>query len=221
MTGDASALYNAGTTALEYGRVGEAVAFLTAARRLDPRAADAARNLSIAEARVAMGRGEESTTAPPAPPAPALSTGEAWWLAAAFLAVAAAVHVARVLRRRPARPGGARTRLSVGPRIAAIAAIGPAAAGALLVTWLSVAALDERAHPEAVVVAPLLEARRGPDEPQRPPVLLRAGERVRLGRAAGADVEVRLGGTPIGWAAREGLWRVSDAPRYTSEFERR
>jgi len=218
VTGDASALYNAGTTALEHGRIGEAVAFLTAARRIDPRAADAARNLSIAEARVAMGRGEESAPARTAPPAPTLSTGEAWWLAAVLLAVAAIVRAARVLRRQAMSPAGPRVGSPIASRIAAIA---PAAAGALLVTWLSIAALEERAHPEAVVVAPLLEARRGPDEPQRPPVLLRAGERVRLGRAAGADVEVRLGGTPIGWAAREGLWRVSDTPRYTPEFEAR
>ncbi|HKQ18441.1 MAG TPA: hypothetical protein VJW75_01720, partial [Candidatus Eisenbacteria bacterium] len=97
----------------------------------------------------------------------------------------------------------------------------PAAAGVLVVTWLTIVALGENAHPEAVVVAPLLEARRGPDEPNRSPVLLRAGERVRLGRAIAGDVEVRLGGTPIGWAAREGLWRISDTPRYTAQFESR
>ena len=213
MTGDASALYNAGTTALAQGRIGESVAFLVAARRLDPRAADAARNLAIAEAHVAAGRGEEIVPLRTTPPSPTLSTGETWWLAAALLAVAAVARAARAVRA--ARTQGA----PIPPRAWTRAvAIVPAAAGALLAAWLTIAALDERAHPEAVVVVPLLEARRGPDEPQRPPVLLRAGERVRLGRGTGADVEVRLGGTPIGWAAREGLWRVSDAPRYTRQF---
>ena len=209
MTGDASALYNAGTTALAQGRIGEAVTLLAAARRLDPRAPDVARNLGLAEARVAEGRGDDAAPAKLTAPYPTLSSGEAWWLAAGLLAVAAAARAARALRARST------------PRLPRAAAIVPAVAGALLVAWLAIAGFQERAHPEAVVVAPLLEARRGPDEPQRPPVLLRAGERVRLGRAIGADVEVRLGGTAIGWAAREGLWRVSDAPRYTAQFQSR
>jgi hypothetical protein len=131
-------------------------------------------------------------------------------LAAALLAFAAVARGARAFR--PEGPSRAGSRAL---------AIVPAVAGIVLAAWLTIGALQERAHPEAVVVAPLLEARRGPDEPQRPPVLLRAGERVRLGRAIGGDVEVRLGGTPIGWAAREGLWRVSEAPRYTEQFESR
>jgi len=209
MTADASALMNAGTVALEQGRVGEAVAFLTAAQRLDPRAADIARNLGLAEARVQAGRGDGSAPARLGPPPPALSVAEAWWLAALLLAVAAIARAVRTLRPT-ATP-------RLGTRVIAIV---PAAVGSLLVVWLAIVAFGERAHPEAVVVAPLLEARRGADEPQGPPVLLRAGERVRLGRAAGADVEVRLGGTSIGWATREGLWRVSDAARYTSRFAR-
>lgn len=211
MIGDASALYNAGTVALQQGKLGEAVAFLAAARRIDPRAEDAARNLGLAEARVAVGRGEEAAPARPTAPGLALSTGEAWWLAAILLFLAAAVRVARALRPPPARRRAVTRALT----------IVPAGAGLLVVTWLTIVALGENAHPEAVVVAPLLEARRGPDEPNRSPVLLRAGERVRLGRAIAGDVEVRLGGTPIGWAAREGLWRISDTPRYTAQFESR
>ena len=210
MTADASALYNAGTAALEQGRIGEAVAFLTAAQRLDPRAADISRNLGLAEARVHVGRGDDAGPARLGPPTPTLSIGEAWWLAALLLAVAAVSHAAEAFRSRETPRFGARA-----------VAIVPAALGSLLVAWLAIVAFGERAHPEAVVVAPLLEARRGADEAQGPPVLLRAGERVRLGRAAGGNVEVRLGGTSIGWATREGLWRVSDAPRYTSEFKAR
>jgi len=210
MTVDASALYNAGSVALEQGRIGEAVAFLTAAQRLDPRAADIARNLGLAEARVHVGRGDDSGPTRLGPPPPTLSMGEAWWLASLLLAVAAVAHAAWAFRSRTAPRLGVRA-----------VAIVPAVLGTLLVAGLSIVAFGERAHPEAVVVAPLLEARRGADEAQGPPVLLRAGERVRLGRAAGADVEVRLGGTSIGWAAREGLWRVSDAPRYTTEFKAR
>jgi len=211
MTGDASVLYNAGTVALQQGKLGEAVAFLAAARRIDPRAEDAARNLGLAEARVASGRGEEAGPVRPPATGLALSIGEAWWLAAILLFLAAIARAAWALRPRktPQRA------------VARAIAIVPAAAGVVVVTWLTIAALGENAHPEAVVVAPLLEARRGPDEPNRSPVLLRAGERVRLGRATGADVEVRLGGTPIGWAAREGLWRISDTPRYTEQFESR
>lgn len=207
MSVDAAALYNAGTSALEQGRVGEAVAFLTAARRIDPRAPDVRRNLALAESRVAVSTGTE--TPPPPPPALALSPGESWWLAALLITCGAALGAIGVLRdgrRARALRGGA---LALG------------ALGLLLGGWRVTRALEERAHPDAVVIAPTLEARRGPDEPPRPPVELRAGERVRLGRSRGGDVEVRLGGSAIGWVSREGLWRVSDAARYTESFRPR
>lgn len=207
MIADASALYDAGTTALEQGRTGEAVAFLTAARRIDPRAADIRRNLMLAETRVAAATGADAP--PPPPSAFALSAGESWWLAALLLASAAALGATAILR------AGRRVRILRGLAIAL------GAAGLLLLGWRTTRALEERAHPEAVVIAPALEARRGPDEPSRPPVVLRAGEIVRLGRVSGNDVEVRLGGSAIGWAAREGLWRVADAARYTPDFRPR
>ena len=94
-------------------------------------------------------------------------------------------------------------------------------AGIVLSTWLQYAAWEERAHPVAVVIAPTLSVERGPDEPSRPAVLLAAGERVRLGEVRGGQVEVRLGANRIGWAAREGLWRVADATRYTPKFQPR
>jgi hypothetical protein len=207
VTADAAALYDAGTVALEQRRIGEAVAFLSAARRIDPRAPDVNRNLTLAEARVAESTG--AGTAPPPPSPIALSPVESWWLAALLVAGAAALGAAVALR------AGRRARAT---RIAALVL---ASAGVLLGGWRGTRAVEERTHPEAVVIAPSLEARRGPDEPPRPPVELRAGERVRLGRARGGDVEVRLGGSAIGWAAREGLWRVSDAARYTAAFRPR
>ena len=93
--------------------------------------------------------------------------------------------------------------------------------GIALSTGLQYAAWEESAHPEAVVIAPTLSVERGPDEPSRPAVLLAAGERVHLGEARGGQVEILLGANRIGWAAREGLWRVADAPRYTSRFQPR
>ncbi|HEX7078892.1 MAG TPA: hypothetical protein VF363_10745, partial [Candidatus Eisenbacteria bacterium] len=172
-------------------------------------APDVNRNLALAEARVAESTG--AGTAPPPPSPIALSPAESWWLAALLVAGAAALGAAVALR--PGRAGRSRA--------ARIAALALAVAGVLLGGWRVTRAVEDRTHPEAVVIAPSLEARRGPDEPTRPPVELRAGERVRLGRARGGDVEVRLGGSAIGWASREGLWRVSDAARYTAAFRPR
>ena len=208
MTGDAGILYDAGTEALAQGRLGEAVAFLVAARRVDPRAADARRNLAIAERAVAATRGE------PGPPVPggataAVSTAEAWWLAALLLALAAMAGIPALLS------GTAHVRRV---RILRRVSVGALAAGVLLTAWLGAAAIGERRHPEAVVVAPSVEARRGVDEAPRAPILLREGERVRTGRAHGDDVEVFIGGSPIGWVPRAALWHVADAPRYTAGF---
>src|SRR5207237_9067295 len=49
---DAAALYNSGTEALRRGDLGAAVAFLAAARRIDPRASDLRANLAVARSRV-------------------------------------------------------------------------------------------------------------------------------------------------------------------------
>jgi hypothetical protein len=203
VTGDASVLYDAGTTALGRGQIGEAVALLLAARRLDPRAADARRNLAVAERQVSAARGE---TPPPMPsgPALALSPAEGWWLAALLLALGSAAGVLAAWERRGERVRAFRT--------GAIAAL---AAGLLLSAWLGSRAERERRNPEAVVVALSVEARRGVDESPRTPILLRAGERVRTGRTRGGDVEVLLGGSAIGWVPRAALWHVAEAARYT------
>lgn len=214
MTGDAGLLYDAGTIALGRGRIGEATAFLLAARRLEPRAPDVRRNLAIAERTVAASRGESLAPLPHGP-AIALSASEGWWLAALLLAVGAAAGIASIVRSEREVEPDRRTRWL---RRGAAAALG---AGLLVATGLTAGALSERRHPEAVVVAMSVEARRGVDEAPRAPILLRAGERVRAGRAHGDDVEVLIGGSPVGWVPRAALWNVADAPRYTAGFRSR
>lgn len=214
MIGDAGALYDAGTAALGQGRIGEATAFLLAARRIDPRAGDVRRNLAIAERTVAASRGE-TPPAMPQGPALALSAGEGWWLAALLIAAGAAAGIVAIRRagREPVASRAAR-RLRLG------AAAG-VAAGLLLAAWLTAGAVSERRHPEAVVVAMSVEARRGVDEAPRAPILLRSGERVHAGRVHGDDVEVWIGGSPVGWVPKAALWNVAEAPRYTAGFRSR
>jgi hypothetical protein len=207
VTADASALYNAGTAALERGNIGEAIALLVAARRIDPRAPDVRRNLAIAERTVAAARGETPPPMPGGGPAIALSAAEGWWLAAILVALGAAAGIVALWGW--GGRGGQR------PRAWKRGAAAALASGALLAAWLSAGAIFERRHPEAVVVAASVEARRGVDEAPRSPILLRAGERVRTGQTHGDDVEVLLGGSPIGWVPRAALWNVADAPRYT------
>jgi hypothetical protein len=200
----ANDLYNAGTVALERGDLGAAVTFLTAAARVEPRASDVRANLAAAAVQVARLRGEDEGTAgsdsKPFPVAPA----EEWWMAAALLAAGAAIGVAGALR--PVRP------------VARWAGRSFLVLGIALSGFLHLATWREARHPEAVVIVPGLTVERGPDEPSRPAVLLSAGEKVRLGRTRGDLVEILFGGNPIGWAPRAGLWRVSDAPRYTDRF---
>lgn len=214
MIGDAGVLYDAGTAALGRGQIGEATALLLAARRIDPRAGDVRRNLVIAERTVAASRGE---SLPPMPqgPAFALSTAEGWWLAALLMAAGAAAGIVAI--RRSERES-IRSRMTLWLRRGAAAGT---AAGLFLAAWLGAGALSERRHPEAVVVAMSVEARRGVDEAPRAPILLRAGERVRVGRRHGDDVEVRIGGSPVGWVPNAALWIVADAPRYTAGFHSR
>ncbi len=196
---DASTLYNAGTLALARGEVGPAVAFLAAAARIEPRAPDVRANLALA-ADAARSAGGERAGGGPFP----LGAGEAWWLATALIALGAGLGIVRATTRRSRRGHWLAGALLT--------------AGALGTVALQGAAWEERTHPEAVVIASRLSVERGPEEPSRPAVILSAGERVRLGLSRGGLVEIRVGRNSIGWAAREGLWRVADAPRYTSRF---
>ncbi len=205
---DASALYNDGTEALARGDLGAAVGFLAAAHRIEPRASDLRGNLAIARARAAEMLGDAPGRERPSPPSPlALSTAEAWWLAAVLVAMGALVGVATAFRRAPRR--------------VALSGLAALVLGLILWAGMFLRAREEARHPEAVVVVPLLSVGPAPYERPRPPYLLGAGEEVRLGRTRGELVEIRVGGNSIGWAQRSGLWRVADAPRYTSNSRSR
>ncbi|HET9251899.1 MAG TPA: hypothetical protein VFP58_07270 [Candidatus Eisenbacteria bacterium] len=204
---DASTLYNAGTAALERGEIGPAVAFLVAARRLEPRASDIRANLESAEAASLRARGGDASDADAFELPTILSAHEAWWLAASLLAGGALLAVLGIRRTLPARWRLVSTVLLV--------------VGFLFSGWRHIQAWEEASHPEAVVVVPALSVERGPDEPSRAAVLLGAGERVRLGASRGRQTEIRIGGNSIGWADREGLWKVVEAPRYTSQYAKR
>lgn len=194
---EATTLYNEGTDLLRKGDIGPAVLLLTAAARLEPRAADVRANLEHALRLSAQARGEDGAeeTAPRWP----LASDEAWWLAAILLA--AAVLLAGAGRRT---------------RWASLALL---AAGVALSAALHALEWREARRPEAIVVTQALSVEHGPEEAVRPTIVLGAGERVHLGRTSGTRVEVWIGGASIGWAAREGLWRVADAARYTSRFD--
>ena len=199
---DASVLYNAGTSALARGDLGPAVAFLAAAHRIDPRARDIRTNLAIARERVQEAQGSGARERVRVPSALALSPAEAWGVSAALAALGAALLWGAAFRPRS------------GPFLrAGVAAF---TAGALLWILLTLRAGEERRHPEAVVVAPVLSVTPAPEERPLSPYLLGAGEEVRLGSARGDLVEIRVGGNSIGWAPRSGLWRVADAARYTA-----
>ncbi|HEY7728791.1 MAG TPA: hypothetical protein VID50_10100 [Candidatus Eisenbacteria bacterium] len=199
---DASVLYNAGTRALERDELGEAVAFLRAAERVDPRAADVRRNLREARVRAAAARGADPPSGAAGAP---ISAPEGWWLASGLLVLGAILA--------SAAPRG-------GTGILRRAGQATLLGGILLFAWLSLRAREEWRYPSAVVVAPSLPAGPAPDERPRPPYLLGVGEEVRLGRMRGALVEIRVGGSVIGWAARSGVWRVADAARYTPRLGR-
>jgi hypothetical protein len=204
---DATVLFNAGTDALNRGDLGPAVAFLSAASRIDPRARDVRTNLAIARARAEDAQGSEEHAGTHPPPPFALSPGELWRLSA-VLALAGAL-LAWLAAIRP----GSRRILLVSTAVFA--------AGLVIAGAQSLRSREEARHPEAVVVAPVLEVGAAPDERPAPPYLLGAGDEVRVGRVRGDLAEIRVSGNSIGWARRSGLWRVADAPRYTAQSEPR
>jgi hypothetical protein len=196
---DAAALYNTGTEALRRGDLGPAVALLVAAHRIDPRAGDIRANLAVARSRVQERAGSDSRGPVPVPSALALSPPERWYAAAVLTLVGALLLL------------GSSRRLA----IVGIASFG---LGVFLGLMLFLGAREEARHPQAVVVAPVLDVVPAPDDRPASPYLLAAGEEVRLGAARGDLVEVRVSGNTIGWVPRSGLWRVVDAPRYTAGF---
>ena len=208
-------LYDAGSGALADGNLGEAVLFLRAASRLEPRAKDVARNLSIAEARVALTRGEGPERLSSGSGI-GLSGGEAWLPAAALIVLGAAGMFRR--RQRLARIAVSAhdaSAVRASSWILARRSLDAAGiAGLALSAWLAASALVERVAPEAVVLDRSLPLTAASGQPLPEAPALVAGERVRLGAEREGLVEIRLGGTNVGWARRSGVWRVIDAPRY-------
>ena len=200
---DASALYNEGTDALARGSLGRAVLFLLAAKRIDPRARDIRTNLAIARARVEEIQGAQTSGGARVPSPFTISQRDGWALSGALAFVGALLAWTASLR-----PDRRRLFLAGGAAFAT---------GVLLFGGLALRAVEERRHPEAVVVAPVLDVMPAPDERPLSPYLLAEGEEVRLGKSRGDLVAVRVGGNAIGWARRAGLWRVADAPRYTEK----
>lgn len=213
---DATSLYNAGSDALAHGRLGEAVLFLRGAARLEPRAADVARNLSIAEARVALSRGESAERVGPAGAGGTgafVSAGEGWLIAAILVALGAAGMAWR-WRRAGVITARAMTEARFG-RVARRALDIAGIAGLLAAAFLTAAALNERFFPEAVVLDSSLPLTAASGQPLPEAPALVAGERVRLAGEREGLVEIRLGGTSVGWGRLSGVWRVRDAARYT------
>jgi len=204
---DPGSLFNEGTLALDRNDLGAAVLYLTAARRIEPRASDIRANLAAALDAAARARGEEDRAERPG--FAIASAKESWWVASILLALGATLGIVTALRSR-----GLAARAK-GTRILSIAAGCFLVIGLGSFLLLQIRAWEESAHPEAVVIAPSLSVERGADEPSRPAILLSAGERVTLGKTRAGLVEIRIGGNVIGWAARGGLWLVSEAPRYT------
>jgi len=213
---DATTLYNAGSDALSHGHRGEAVLLLRGAARLEPRAPDVARNLSIAEARVALSRGESTERAGAAGAGGTgmlLSSAEGWLLASLLVALGAAG-----MAWRWKRAGSISAHVNVESRAGRFArrALDAAGlAGLLAALLLTAGALQEAFAPEAVVLDASLALTAASGQPLPDAPALVAGERVRLAGEREGMVEIRLGGTSVGWGRLSGVWRVRDAARYT------
>jgi hypothetical protein len=212
---DAGALYDAGSHALAEGRLGEAVLLLRAAERLEPRAADVARNRDIADARVSLSRGEAGVAPGGARFESPISSIEGWWLAAVLLAVGA---LGMAWRARRAARGLSMDSTDAAPRAARRTQAAFDIAGALGFAFalaLAASAAIDAVAPEAVVLEDRVRLAAASGQPLPGEPALVAGERVRLGREREGLVEVRLGGTSVGWVRRAAIWRVRDAAEYT------
>jgi len=209
-------LYNAGCEALSSGNLGEAVLFLRAASRLGPRARDVARNLSITEARVALARGENGgPVGGHGPMAIGLSSGESWLLASLLIALGAAGRAWRWKRLGRIEIGTSRPGADASARFGRLFLGAAGLAGLAMAAWLLAGAVVERVLPEAVVLEHSLPVTAASGQPLPEAPALVEGEVVRLGTEREGLVEIKLGGTSVGWARRSGVWRVTDAPRYT------
>jgi len=216
---DAVTLFNGGSEALSAGRLGDAVLLLQAAQRLEPRAADIARNAGIAEARVSLSRGEGLGVPDGFQVRAPLSAAEGWWLAVVLLAAGAAGMAWRARRASHEAARGRKPSLSPWLRRLRTGLDAAGAAGMVIAVAMAVSATLDAVAPEAVVMDDRVRLAAASGQPLPGEPALVAGERVRLGREQEGLVEVRLGGTSVGWARREAFWRVRDAAEYTRRSE--
>lgn len=200
--GSADVLYNLGTAELRQGRLGMAVLYLERALRLDPADADARANLEAArKMRVdkLVGAPEEVGNEEPFASRLASHTGgDAWALA--FLVLWIAAGVALLARRwAPARLRN----LLLAAGLLAVAGAAPCAA----VT--AVHAFVEAGGRDAVVVAPSLKVREGPQESFKASFEVHEGLKVRLLDRDGRFRRIQLANGLQGWIPAEGAIEIS------------
>ncbi len=189
--GNADVLFNLGTAELRQGQLGMATLSLERALRLDPADADARANLEVAhKMRVDKLVGAPEEVGGEEPFASRLAShtqGDAW--AAAFLALWLAAGAAFLARRwAPARLRGS----LLGAGLLAAAAAVPCAA----VT--AVHAYVEAGGRDAIVVAPSLKVREGPQESFKASFEVHEGLEVRKLDREGRLRRIRLGERPPG-----------------------
>jgi hypothetical protein len=202
--GSADVLFNLGTAHLRQGRLGLAVLYLERALRSDPGDADARANLEAArKLRVdkLVGAPEESGGEEPfASRLASYTRGDAWALAFLVLWVSGALAL---LARRL---GPARARLGLPlllGGLTAVAAAIPCGAVTGLHAWLETGAHD------AVIVAPHLPVREGPQESFKTGFEVHEGLTVRLLDRDGRFARIRLGNGLQGWVPAEGAVEIS------------
>jgi len=143
------------------------------------------------------------------------SSAEGWWLAAILLAVGAAGMAWRARRAAREASRGTLGRLPQSARRLRIGLDAAGISGMALSLILAAGATLDLVAPEAVVMEDRVRLTAASGQPLPGEPALVAGERVRLGRRQERLIEVRLGGTAVGWARRSAFWRVRDAAEYT------
>lgn len=200
--GGADLYFNLGTAYLRQNRVGWATLYLERAVRVEPGDLDARANLArAARLRVdrIVGTPEESGGSEPIASRVVFHTKATSWTLG-FLVLWTLGWLLTLLRR-----------LARGGRRAAMGLAGALAVGLSLPCAAVTAAhlyVRERAH-EAIVVAPSLPVREGPDAALKPAFEVHEGLKVRLLDREGAFRRVRLSNGLQGWVPAEGVEEIS------------
>lgn len=199
----ADLFFNLGTAYLRQNKIGWAVLHLERALRLDPGDADARANLGKARRlRVdkLVGSPEETAGSEPLTSRIVFHTrGERWSLA--FLVLWTGGWMLVLLRRFASSSG----------RRGAMVAFGWLAVGLSLPCAVVTAAhayVSESAR-DAIVVAPALPVREGPDASIKPAFEVHEGLKVRLLDQQGAFTRIRLSNGLQGWISADGVVEIS------------